>query len=154
LDHLALRFVEEGWSVKKLIRDIVLSSTYRMASVHGTRAPESDPENRLLRGANRRRLDAECLRDTLLSVSGQLKCDPPTGPGYPASWSSYYGFRAPSLQRTVCLPVFRNALAEIFEVFDFADASVTTGRRNASTVAPQALFLMNNTFVLEQARHA
>src|SRR5262249_54844922 len=61
LDHLAVRFVEEGWSVKKLVRSIVLSNTYRMAAVSATKAPESDPENRLLRGANRRRLDAECL---------------------------------------------------------------------------------------------
>jgi hypothetical protein len=154
LDHLALRFVEDGWSVKKLVRRIVLSNAYRMAAPGGTKAPEADPENRLLRGANRRRLDAECLRDTILSVSGQLKLDPPNGPSYPASLSSDYGFKASSLQRSVYLPVFRNALAEIFEVFDFADASVTTGRRNASTVAPQALYLMNNAFVLEQARHA
>jgi hypothetical protein len=154
LDHLAVRFVEDGWSVKKLVRQIVLSNTYRMAALSATKAPESDPENRLLRGANRRRLDAECLRDTLLLVSGQLKLDPPNGPSYPASLASDYGFKATSLQRSVYLPVFRNALAEIFEVFDFADASVTTGRRNASTVAPQALYLMNNAFVLDQARHA
>jgi len=154
LDHLAVRFVEDGWSVKKLVRSMVLSNTYRMAAVNPAKAPEADPENRLLRGANRRRLDAECLRDTLLSVSGQLKLDPPVGPTYPASLSSDYGFKGSSLQRSVYVPVFRNALAEIFEVFDFADASVTTGRRNASTVAPQALFLMNNPFILEQARHA
>ena len=154
LDHLAVRFVEDGWSVKKLVRQIVLSSTYRMATVDPAKAPEADPENRLLRGANRRRLDAECLRDTLLSVSGQLKLDPPNGPSYPASLASDYGYKAASLQRSVYLPVFRNALAEIFEAFDFADASVATGRRNVSTVAPQALYLMNNAFVLEQARHA
>src|SRR5207237_3941663 len=75
-------------------------------------------------------------------------------PTYPASLSADYGFKASGALRSVYLPVFRNALAEIFDVFDFADASVTTGRRNASTVAPQALFLMNNPFVLEQARHA
>jgi hypothetical protein len=154
LDHLAQGFVDDGWSVKKLVRRIMLSNTYRLATVAGAKAPESDPENRLLRGANRRRLDAECLRDTLLAVSGQLKLDPPNGPTYSASLSSDYGYKATSLHRSVYLPVFRNALPEFFEAFDFADASVTTGRRNASTVAPQALFLMNNPFILAQAQLA
>jgi hypothetical protein len=154
LDFLAVRFVEDGWSVKKLVRQIVLSNAYRMAAPSGTPAPEADPENRLLRGANRRRLDAECLRDALLCASGQLKRDPPLGPSYPSSLASDYGFKASSLQRSVYLPAFRNAPAEMLEVFDVADASVTTGRRNASTVAPQALYLMNNAFVLEQSRAA
>jgi hypothetical protein len=90
----------------------------------------------------------------LLSVSGQLKLDAPAGASFPASLGSDYGYKAPSALRSVYLPVFRNALPEIIEVFDFADASVTTGRRNASTVAPQALYLMNNPFVLEQSKHA
>jgi hypothetical protein len=154
LDHLAGRLVEGGWSLKSLIRQIVLSNTYRQAALLPAKAPEADPENRLLSGANRRRLDAECIRDAMLAVSGQLQLDPPAGPAFPPSLSSDYGYKAAGVQRSVYLPVFRNALAEIFEVFDFADASVTTGRRNASTVAPQALFLMNNPFVLDQARHA
>jgi hypothetical protein len=154
LDYLAARFVEEGWSVKKLIREIVRSSTYRSGPVSTGKVFEADPENRLLRGANRRRLDAECIRDMMLAVSGQLKLDPPTGPTFPLSLSSDYGYKAASVHRSAYLPVFRNALSEILEVFDFADASVTTGRRNASTVAPQALFLMNNPFVLDQAKHA
>lgn len=152
LDHLAARFVEQGWSVKHLIREIVRSDTYRMAGVGAGRAPESDPENRLLRGTNRRRLDAECIRDTMLSVSGQLRLDPLSGPTYPASLNADYGFRAAGTERSVYLPVFRNALPEIFEAFDFADASVSTGRRIASTVAPQALFMMNSPFVIDQAR--
>ena len=152
LDHLALRFMDQGWSVKKLIREIVLSSTYRQAALG--KATDADPDNRLLSGANRRRLDAECIRDLLLGVSGQLKLDPPAGPTYSPSLSADYSYKAPSPFRSVYLPVFRNSLPEIFEAFDFADASVTTGRRNVSTVAPQALFLMNNPFVHEQARHA
>jgi hypothetical protein len=90
----------------------------------------------------------------MLAVSGQLKPEPPAGATYSASLSSDYGFKAQSFHRSVYLPVFRNSLAEILEVFDFADASVSTGRRNASTVAPQALFLMNNPFVLDQAKQA
>jgi hypothetical protein len=151
LDLLALQFVGDGWSVKKLVRRIVLTDAYRRAP---GKAGESDPENRLLGVANRRRLDAECIRDTMLSVSGRLKVDPPGGATYPASLSSDYGYKGGSELRSVYVPVFRNALAEIFEVFDFADASVTTGRRNSSTVAPQALYLLNNPFVLEQSKYA
>jgi uncharacterized protein DUF1553 len=144
--------MDEEWSVKKLIRGIVLSSAYRQAALG--KALDADPDNRLLSGANRRRLDAECIRDLLLGVSGQLKLDPPAGPTYPSSLSADYSYKAVSSHRSVYLPVFRNALPEIFEAFDFADASVTTGRRNVSTVAPQALYLMNNPFVHEQARVA
>jgi len=151
LDFLAIQFAQDGWSVKKLIRRIVLTDAYRRAP---GMAAEADPENRLLVAANRRRLDAECLRDTMLQISGRLKLDPPAGPTYPFSMSSDYGYKGSSELRSVYVPVFRNALAEIFEVFDFADASVTTGRRNTSTVAPQALYLLNNPFVLEQARSA
>jgi hypothetical protein len=152
LDYLAVRFVDGGWSVKKLIREIILSSAYRQAAL--AKAPEADPDNRLLSGANRRRLDAESIRDLLLAVSGQLELNPPSGQTYPAALSADYSYKAVDVHRSVYLPVFRNALPEIFEAFDFADASVTTGRRNVSTVAPQALFLMNNPFVLEQARAA
>jgi len=151
LDLLAIRFVEEGWSVKRLIRRIVLTDAYRRAP---GRPGEADPENRLLGVANRRRLDAECIRDTMLSVAGRLKVDPPGGPTYAVSLSSDYGYKGSSDLRSVYVPVFRNALPEIFEVFDFADASVSTGRRNISTVAPQALYLLNNAFVLDQAKAA
>ena len=138
LDFLAIQFVEDGWSVKKLIRRIVLSDAYRRAP---GKAAAADPENRLLGTANRRRLDAECLRDTMLQIGGRLKLDPPGGPTYPLSMSSDYGYKGSSELRSVYVPVFRNALAEIFEAFDFADPSVATGRRNVSTVAPQALFI-------------
>jgi hypothetical protein len=151
LDALAIRFVEDGWSVKALVRRIVLSETYRRAS---GKPPESDPENRLLSVANRRRLDAECLRDTILVASGRLKLDPPGGPTYPASLNADYGYKSGGELRSVYIPVFRNAPAELLEVFDMADASMTTGRRNSSTVAPQALFLLNNPFVLEQSKAA
>jgi hypothetical protein len=152
LDHLAARFVEEGWSVKKLVRRIVMSEAYRRSSAGPV--IETDPENRLLSRANRRRLDAECLRDTLLSVGGQLRLDFAGGPSFPASLSADYAYRHAGTQRSVYVPVFRNALPEIFDVFDFADPSVSTGRRHASTVAPQALYLMNNPFVLDQAKAA
>jgi cytochrome c553 len=152
LDHLAVRFAVEGYSTKKLVREIVLSNTYRMTSAGPL--PDADPENRLLGKANRRRLDAECLRDSILQVSGRLRLEPPKGATYPASLNADYGYRHSGTERSVYAPVFRNALPELFEVFDFGDASVPNGRRDASTVAPQALYLMNNPFVLEQAKHA
>jgi hypothetical protein len=151
LDTLALQFVQDGWSVKKLVRRVVLTETYRRAS---GKPADADPDNRLLGVFNRRRLDAECIRDTMLAVSGELKPEPPVGPTYAVSLSSDYGYKGSTLLRSVYVPVFRNALPELFEVFDFADASVTTGRRNVSTVAPQALYLLNNPFVLDQAKHA
>jgi len=149
LDHLATQFMHDGWSVKKLVRSMVLSHTYRQAS----RVNAKDPENRFFGRANRRRLDAECLRDTVLLVSGKLS-DEHAGPMFPASLAADYGFKHASTCRSVYLPVFRNALPELFDAFDFADPSTVTGRRNTSTVAPQALFLMNNPFVLEQSKHA
>ncbi len=154
LDHLAVRFVEDGWSVKKLVRQIVRSRTYRLSATAPTALAGADPENRLFGRMNRRRLDAECLRDTMLLVSGRLQLDR-GGPTYRPNLAADYGYRhTDSTRRSVYLPVFRNALPEIFEVFDFADPSVSTGRRNVSTVAPQALYLMNHPFVLDQAKAA
>ena len=153
LDDMAVRFMEEGWSVKSLVRRIVLSHTYRLSTIEDRRATAVDPENRLFGHANRRRLDAECLRDTILSVSGRLQSDM-GGPTFPPGLAADYGYKQTDTRRSVYAPVFRNALPELFEAFDFADPSMVVGRREASTVAPQALFLMNHPFLLEQSRHA
>jgi hypothetical protein len=139
--------------VKGLVRRLVLSRTYRLSTAAPAKAGAGDPENRLCGRGNRRRLDAECIRDTMLSVSGRLHLDR-AGPSFPPSLKADYGFRHADMRRSVYAPVFRNALPELFEAFDFADPSVATGRRNVSTVAPQALFLMNHPFVQEQARFA
>lgn len=149
LDHLAATFVQDGWSVKKLVRRIVLSRTYQQ----GAGDVAEDPENRLFGRANRRRLEAEVIRDTMLVVSGKLDLTP-HGPTFPASLVSDYGYKTESVRRSVYLPAFRNALPEALEVFDAADTSMVTGRRNTTTGAPQALFMMNHPFVLEQARNA
>jgi hypothetical protein len=153
LDYLAGRFVVEDWSVKKLVRSMVLSQTYRQTIAGDSSAAAVDPENRLLSHMNRRRLEAECLRDAMLSVSGQLQLER-GGPTFKPGLEADYGIQYRGARRSVYVPVFRNSLPELFEVFDFADPSVTTGRRNASTVATQALFLMNNPFVLDESRHA
>jgi hypothetical protein len=112
-----------------------------------------DPENQLFGRANRRRLDAECIRDAILAVGGDLS-DERGGQTYPASLAADYAYKQNDTRRSVYLPVFRNALPQAFEAFDFADPSLVVGRRNVSTVAPQSLFLMNHPFVLKQADHA
>ena len=168
LDHLATQFIAQGWSVKKLVREIVLSRTYQQASevisktVISTQSDRSEPTNSLntvslmtdyFSPFRRRRLDAECLRDTMLSVSGQLSSER-GGPSFKATLPADYGFNYTDPRRSVYAPAFRNALPEIFEVFDFADPSMVVGVRNISTVAPQALFLMNHPFVRAQAQAA
>ena len=158
LDTLAVRFMEEGWSVKKLVRLLVLSRTYRIAVVDDATAARIDPDNRLLWRAHRRRLQAEVIRDTMLSVSGQLER------GMGGSSVAGLGEHATNnnakdslgtdrdRRRSVYLPVIRNGLPGIFDVFDFADPDATTGKRNSTTVPTQALYLMNSSFVMEQAR--
>jgi hypothetical protein len=153
LDHLAMQFVADGWSVKKLVRSIVLSHTYRQASTADPITTAADPENRLFGRANRRRLEAEAIRDTILTVSGKLT-PASGGPSFPSTQATDYAYKHTGTTRSVYLPAFRNSLPDVFEVFDYADPSTVTGRRNTSTVAPQALFMMNNPFVVEQAKHA
>ncbi len=153
LDYLATRFVNEGWSVKKLVREIVLSRTYRQSSDASPEQLTADPENRLLSHMNRRRLDAECLRDAMLLVSGHLQTEA-GGPSFDTTLSSDFGFSHKDARRSVYSPAFRNARLELIEVFDAADPSSVTGKRNVSTVAPQALFLMNHPFVLDESKQA
>jgi hypothetical protein len=150
LDHLAVSFVADGWSMKKLIRWIVLSRTYRQSTAGDV---STDPDNFLFGRANRRRLEAECIRDTMLFVSGLLS-PYRGGPTFPASLAADYGYQTTTTCRSVYLPLFRNAMPEILELFDAADPSMVTGRRNSGTIAPQALYLMNHPFPAEQAKHA
>jgi hypothetical protein len=147
LDDLAVRFVRDGWSTKKLIHELILSRTYQQASG----PTDADPENQWLARANRRRLMAEQMRDAILVVSGKLDREPPRGPTFPSERTADYGFVSTATQRSVYLPVFRNALPQFLEAFDFAPPSLVTGRRTDSTVSTQALFLLNDPFISEQA---
>ena len=160
IDHLATRFVEQGWSVKRLVREIVLSRTWQQAVATPA---ASDMDNRLFAHANRRRLDAEQIRDTILSVSGQLKLDlyglNIGGAGDIdandfSAQNTEYAYVYADTRRSVYTPAFRNKRLELFEAFDFGDINATIGQRNVSTVAPQALYLLNHSFVVEQARAA
>ncbi|MFO0965201.1 MAG: DUF1553 domain-containing protein [Gemmataceae bacterium] len=165
LDYLALRFIANGWSFKKTIREMMLTRSYMMASdarhaPHADKAPawletarKIDPENRLLWKMNRQRLEAEAIRDTMLAVAGTL--DPALhGPGMKAGTTAERDYQFTDTRRSVYTPIFRNRLLELFEVFDFADPNTCNGRRTSSTVSTQALFLLNSPFVMEQARHA
>lgn len=150
LDHLATEFITQKWSMKSLVRQIVLSRTYRLSSVASPQHVKNDPENRLLGHAHRRRQDAECLLDAMLFTSGSLDLQAGGSTIKPGTTADF-GYQFALTRRAVYWPVLRNALPELFEAFDFPDPSMVFGKRNASTVAPQALFLMNSPFVREQA---
>jgi hypothetical protein len=151
LDALAIDFTRNGWSTKNLVREIALSSTYGQSSTGSQEAQAADPENRWFARANRRRLDAECLLDAMLSSSERLRLEM-GGPLLKPGLSADYGYEHKTTRRAVYWPLLRNSLPEMLEVFDLADPSLVTGRRNVSTVAPQALFLMNDTLVLNESR--
>jgi hypothetical protein len=143
LDWMAARFVEDGWSLKKLHRQIMLSATYQQASVVGAAQPDKDPENRWLGRFSARRLEAEAIRDALLLVAGRLD----SGLGGPASDDLY------SLRRSLYVQTARWDRGSYAMLLDAANPDSSTEKRNVSTVAPQALFLLNHSFVLQQAQH-
>ncbi len=152
LDHLAIRFVENGWSVKGLIRAIMLSRAYGLDGSAQAAAMEKDPDNTLYWRATPRRLEFEAIRDSLLSVAGTLDPEPPA-PGHLSGMNSrgngrlrsQIGFYSP--YRTVYLPVLRDLLLDEYATFDFPDPSGVNGLRHVTTAPPQALFFMNSEFV-------
>lgn len=152
LDHLALKLMKNGWSTKSLIREIVLSKTYQLSSQSTATQRAADPDNRFLTHQNLRRLDAEAIRDTILFVSGKLDLSQHDQTIKPDT-TSEYGYQFQNPYRSVYIPVFRNRLHDLMAVFDFPDPNLSVGRRNTSTLSTQALYLMNNPFVLEQSRH-
>jgi mono/diheme cytochrome c family protein len=147
LDYLAARFMQEGWSIKKLHRLIMLSNTYQESSATNPRYVQSDPQNHLLWRANIRRLDFEEVRDSVLALGGQLDL---TMGGAPVRLD--FGEGGFSHRRTIYGMVDRRNLPEVYGQFDFANPDITTGRRYETTVPQQALFMMNNPLVVELAR--
>ncbi|MEX0585808.1 MAG: DUF1553 domain-containing protein [Pirellulales bacterium] len=143
LDYLAVSLLDDGWSIKRLVRRIVSSRAYQAACQTDGSLAAADPENRLFGRANRRRLEAECLRDALLASAGELSLER-TGRTYPENLTADYSYQDAGRRRSVYVPVFRNALPDVFLAFDFADPSVSTGVRNTTTHAPQALFMLNH----------
>ncbi len=157
LDHLATQLIDSGWSMKTVIRSIVLSRTFGLSSQHVADNFERDPDNRLLWKAHRRRLDPESLRDAMLTAAGTLDLKPMD------STVAYLGDQATAVGgnenrrrtdfpcRSVYLPIIRNDLPELFDVFDFANPHTTTGARPQTTVPTQALYLLNDPMVMDAA---
>jgi hypothetical protein len=164
LDWLAREFVASGWSVKTLHRAIMLSRTYQLSSVAAPvaadgRSPEAiDPDNRLYWRFDRRRLDAEALRDALLAVAGTLELDPPAAHPFPPldqwHWTQHSPFKTiyPSNKRSVYLMTQRLQRHPFLVLFDGPDTNYSTGARTAATVPLQALFFMNNPLLADQAQ--
>jgi mono/diheme cytochrome c family protein len=145
LDWLAASFVENGWSIKKLHRQILLSAAYQQSGDNAA-VSISDPENLLLGRMSRQRLDLEALRDTLLFVAGRLDRQR-GGPAVDLVKAPFSG------RRTVYGFIDRQNLPGMFRTFDFASPDATSAQRHNTTVPQQALFLMNSPFAQEQARH-
>jgi len=158
LDDLAVRFVESGWSIKALHRLILLSSTYQMSTAWDEAAAARDPENELLWRMNRRRLEAEAIRDAILACSGSLDTTmtgsllPTPNRQYVTSTANINPVTYKTGRRSVYLPVVRSALFEVFQAFDFPDPTTSSGERISTTVAPQALFMMNSELTAVECR--
>jgi cytochrome c553 len=155
LDHLAARFMADGWSTKRIVREIVLSRAYRQTTRLEVESAAVDPDNRLLWRQNRRRLEPEELRDTMLLFARRLDPSPsremvnhfPLGDigNDPAV------FKLGDDRRTVYQPIIRNIEPDVLAIFDFANTSMVTGERARTTVAPQALYFLNSPAVHEAA---
>jgi cytochrome c553 len=160
LDTLAASFMDQGWSVKGLIRRIMLSRGYQLASTHDPKAFSVDPDNALVWRMSPRRLEAEPLRDAILAVSGKLDLTPPVGSPVGLAGEGpagpFRGFQqdAQDRHRAVYLPVVRDLLPESLSLFDFADPSLPAGERATTSGPTQALYLMNSPFVIRQAEAA
>jgi len=150
LDYLAWQFMQNGWSLKKMHRLLMLSSVYQQQSDQHNRDATLDPENRLLAKMNRRRLDFESMRDTLLFVTGKL--DRTIG-GRPVPLLDHEQSNQDSYskRRTVYGSIDRNDLFPLFRYFDFANPDLSTAQRDTTSVPQQALFFFNDPFVMQQA---
>lgn len=162
LDYLAVKFVEDGWSVKNLIRQIVLSRVYRLDSSFVDANFEKDPENVWLWRMSPRRLDAEAIRDSMLATAGRLDLKPPVGSVVATGGEGYTGGIERGAQlseqrfncRSVYLPAIRGRAFESLAEFDGVDGSVVTGQRSETTVPSQSLYLLNSQYVLGLAKSA
>jgi hypothetical protein len=143
LDTLAVRFMESGWSLKWLHRELMLSSVYQLSSAQDAHNLVDDPGNRLLWRAAPRRLDVEAWRDAILAVSGKLD----RTIGGPAVGSTEAGH----VRRTLYGMVSRRDPDKMLIAFDFPDANVSNARRDVTTVPQQQLFVLNSDFLIQSA---
>jgi uncharacterized protein DUF1553/uncharacterized protein DUF1549 len=162
LDYLAKQFIADGWSVKKLVRRIVLSRAYQLSSEASAANLAVDPANRLVWRHKPRRLEAEEIRDAMLAAAGTLNLNRPQGSPAQDLKVTELTNTSPlakkiedagqkSTCRSVYLPLVRGLTPRALEVFDFAEQGMVTGSRDTTTVATQALFLLNDPFVRQQA---
>jgi hypothetical protein len=158
LDHLAQRFVAHGWSVKKLILEIMNSRVYRLSTVHDATAYELDPGNRLCWRMNRRRLDSDMLFDAIRAISGELRYErpepalPPTPQDDRVKSMDMAAWFRPTLQhRTIYQPILRDRVPDEWSLFDFPVPELVSGQRSVTTVPTQALFMMNSPLVVQQS---
>ncbi|MGI8989213.1 MAG: PSD1 and planctomycete cytochrome C domain-containing protein, partial [Bryobacteraceae bacterium] len=159
LDYLSKRFIEGGWSIKKMHRLIMLSNAYQMSTEGDAKSYEKDPEDNLISRFQRQRLDVEEIRDGMLAIDGTLDCTMggtlQTGFGTDGENSAGRLSMSPATvkRRTVYLPLRRANLPTLLNLFDFGDATTETGKRSLTNVAPQALFMMNSEFVFERSKN-
>ncbi len=163
LDYLATSFMDNGWSTKKLIKQIVMSRAYQLDSRSDAQNAEIDPDNAMVWRMSKLRLEAEAIRDGMLSIAGTMESTPPkispiakAGEG-----PTQFIFRSAAKEldgrtpcRSVYLPILRDLLPDVLSQFDFPDPSLPAGERSVTTVPSQSLFLMNNPFVIQQAQAA
>lgn len=152
LDSLTYRWVREGWSTKRLVRELLLSDAYARRSdlPEGDWQTQSDPENLWLARGPQKRLDAETLRDSLLRISGQLDLAM-FGKRFPSQLEADYGFQSDSSARSIYLPAFRNAPSDFLLAFDLADPSSVVGQRSRTVIPQQALTLLHHPWVIDQS---
>jgi cytochrome c553 len=163
LDYLATWFMDQGWSLKKLHKFIVMSAAYQQDSRANDRGMKDDPTNQWLWRANLQRLDFEEIRDTLLTLGGKLDRGVNGRPFTLGSLSNMTKYKSASgdvlepktspFRRTVYAMIDRGVLPDMFQTFDFANPDMSTGERVLTTVPQQALFLMNSPFVVEQVKN-
>ena len=153
LDHLATTFVDKGWSIKSLVRQLVLSRVYALSSEPDDALVAADPENKLCGSASCRQLDAEALRDAMLMVSASID---PTRGGLTIREliESDRMYQYESRQRSIYLPRFRSVSPDAIAAFGGADANTVCGCRVPSILPTQALYLLNGKLVIESADHA
>ncbi|ADB14929.1 protein of unknown function DUF1549 [Pirellula staleyi DSM 6068] len=159
LDYLASRFMENQWSIKSLVREVVLTRAYALSSEHSAAAYEVDPDNKLVWHMSRKRLEAEVIRDCLLAASGELDLTRPAASLVTKVGEGEFGrgLKADALKsnvkfRSVYLPLVRGMLPDVLSIFDVADPEMVVGQRDVTTVATQALFLMNSPVVAEASQ--
>lgn len=152
LDNLAVRFMENGWSTKRMIKEIMLTRTYQLSSQHNEANYAVDPDNKTHWRMSKRRLEAEAIRDSMLAVAGTLNLYPVDGSPVARAGDGRQGLitlarevlTEPQTYRSVFMPIIRDQIPESLSLFDFPDASLVSSQRDSTNVPSQSLYLMNN----------